>query len=76
MKGGIGQLMKQAQEMQANMKKAQEEMASLTSRFVAGLPASKMSCSNPRRPPSPRSSRCKVPRRLSPQTGRRLTGKN
>jgi DNA-binding protein YbaB len=26
MKGGIGQLMKQAQEMQANMKKAQEEM--------------------------------------------------
>ena len=33
MKGGIGQLMKQAQEMQANMKKAQEEMASIT---VAG----------------------------------------
>ena len=30
MKGGIGQLMKQAQEMQANMKKAQEEMASMT----------------------------------------------
>ena len=30
MKGGIGQLMKQAQEMQATMKKAQEEMASLT----------------------------------------------
>ena len=30
MKGGIGQLMKQAQEMQANMKKAQEEMASTT----------------------------------------------
>ena len=30
MKGGIGQLMKQAQEMQANMKKAQEEMSSLT----------------------------------------------
>ncbi|MDX1480119.1 MAG: YbaB/EbfC family nucleoid-associated protein [Woeseiaceae bacterium] len=30
MKGGIGQLMKQAQEMQANMKKAQEEMAQLT----------------------------------------------
>ena len=30
MKGGIGQLMKQAQQMQANMKKAQEEMASLT----------------------------------------------
>ncbi len=30
MKGGIGQLMKQAQEMQTNMKKAQEEMAALT----------------------------------------------
>ncbi|MDX2410692.1 MAG: YbaB/EbfC family nucleoid-associated protein [Woeseiaceae bacterium] len=29
MKGGIGQLMKQAQDMQANMKKAQEEMASI-----------------------------------------------
>ena len=30
MKGGIGQLMKQAQEMQENMKKAQAEMATLT----------------------------------------------
>jgi len=30
MKGGIGQLMKQAQQMQANMQQAQEEMASLT----------------------------------------------
>lgn len=30
MKGGIGQLMKQAQQMQASMQKAQEEMASLT----------------------------------------------
>ena len=30
MKGGIGQLMKQAQQMQADMKKAQEEMAALT----------------------------------------------
>lgn len=29
MKGGIGQLMKQAQQMQADMKKAQEEMASM-----------------------------------------------
>jgi DNA-binding YbaB/EbfC family protein len=29
MKGGIGQLMKQAQKMQEEMKKAQEEMASL-----------------------------------------------
>ena len=30
MKGGIGQLMKQAQQMQADMKKAQEEMASIS----------------------------------------------
>jgi DNA-binding YbaB/EbfC family protein len=30
MKGGIGQLMKQAQQMQADMKKAQEEMAAMT----------------------------------------------
>lgn len=30
MKGGIGQLMKQAQQMQADMQKAQEEMASVT----------------------------------------------
>lgn len=30
MKGGIGQLMKQAQKMQADMQKAQEEMARLT----------------------------------------------
>ena len=30
MKGGIGQLMKQAQQMQTEMQKAQEEMASLT----------------------------------------------
>ena len=30
MKGGIGQLMKQAQKMQVDMQKAQEEMASLT----------------------------------------------
>ena len=30
MKGGIGQLMKQAQQMQADMKKAQDEMASIT----------------------------------------------
>ena len=29
MKGGLGNLMKQAQEMQANMEKAQEEIASL-----------------------------------------------
>jgi len=30
MKGGIGQLMKQAQQMQADMKKVQEDMARLT----------------------------------------------
>ena len=30
MKGGIGQLMKQAQKMQVDMQKAQEEMAKLT----------------------------------------------
>jgi DNA-binding YbaB/EbfC family protein len=30
MKGGIGQLMKQAQQMQADMQKAQEEMGNLT----------------------------------------------
>ncbi|MCH8335292.1 MAG: YbaB/EbfC family nucleoid-associated protein [Proteobacteria bacterium] len=30
MKGGIGQLMRQAQQMQADMQKAQEEMANLT----------------------------------------------
>jgi len=30
MKGGIGQIMKQAQKMQEDMQKAQEEMASLT----------------------------------------------
>jgi DNA-binding YbaB/EbfC family protein len=29
MKGGLGNLMKQAQQMQANMQKAQEELASL-----------------------------------------------
>ena len=39
MKGGIGQLMKQAQEMQANMKKAQEEMASLTVNGESGAGA-------------------------------------
>lgn len=30
MKGGIGQLMKQAQKMQEDMKKAQEEMSAIT----------------------------------------------
>ena len=46
MKGGIGQLMKQAQEMQANMKKAQEEMASLevTGESGAGAVRITMTC--------------------------------
>lgn len=46
MKGGIGQLMKQAQEMQANMKKAQVEMASLTVTGESGAGAVRitMSC--------------------------------
>lgn len=46
MKGGIGQLMKQAQEMQANMKKAQEEMASMTvtGESGAGMVRITMSC--------------------------------
>ncbi len=46
MKGGIGQLMKQAQEMQANMKKAQEEMASIsvTGESGAGMVRITMTC--------------------------------
>lgn len=46
MKGGIGQLMKQAQEMQANMKKAQDEMAALTvtGESGAGMVRIVMSC--------------------------------
>lgn len=36
MKGGIGQLMKQAQQMQAEMQKAQEEMAALTVQGESG----------------------------------------
>lgn len=36
MKGGIGNLMRQAQEMQANMQKAQEELASLEVTGTAG----------------------------------------
>ena len=46
MKGGIGQLMKQAQEMQENMKKAQEEMASLevTGESGAGAVKITMTC--------------------------------
>jgi len=46
MKGGIGQLMKQAQEMQANMQKAQEEMAAITvtGESGAGMVRITMSC--------------------------------
>mgnify|MGYP001816713502 CR=1 FL=1 len=46
MKGGIGQLMKQAQEMQANMQKAQEEMASIEviSESGAGVVRIAMTC--------------------------------
>ena len=36
MKGGIGQLMKQAQQMQADMEKVQEEMANTTVTGEAG----------------------------------------
>jgi len=46
MKGGIGQLMKQAQQMQADMQKAQEEMARLTvtGESGAGLVKIAMTC--------------------------------
>jgi len=46
MKGGIGQLMKQAQQMQADMKKAQEEMASVTvtGESGGGMVKVKMTC--------------------------------
>jgi len=46
MKGGIGQLMKQAQQMQADMQKAQEEMSSITvtGESGAGMVKLAMSC--------------------------------
>ena len=46
MKGGIGQLMKQAQQMQADMQKAQEEMANLTvaGESCAGMVKITMTC--------------------------------
>lgn len=48
MKGGIGQLMKQAQQMQAEMQKAQEEMAKLTvtGESGAGMVKITMTCKN------------------------------
>lgn len=46
MKGGIGQLMKQAQEMQKNMHKAQEEMGAMTvvGESGAGMVRIEMTC--------------------------------
>ena len=46
MKGGIGNLMKQAQQMQANMQKAQEEMANIevTGKSGGGLVSVVMNC--------------------------------
>jgi len=46
MKGGIGQLMKQAQKMQADMQKAQEEMSniSVTGESGGGMVRLTMSC--------------------------------
>ncbi len=46
MKGGLGNLMKQAQQMQANMQKAQEEMARIevTGQSGGGLVKVTMTC--------------------------------
>lgn len=46
MKGGIGQLMKQAQQMQQKMKEAQEEMASIvvTGQSGGGMVTVEMTC--------------------------------
>ncbi len=48
MKAGLGQLMKQAQKMQADMKKAQEELADLevTGEAGGGLVSIRMTCRN------------------------------
>jgi DNA-binding YbaB/EbfC family protein len=48
MKGGMGNLMKQAQQMQANMAKAQEELAKIEVEGVAanGLVKITMTCKN------------------------------
>lgn len=48
MKGGMGNLMKQAQQMQANMQKAQEELANIDVEGIAanGLVKVQMSCKN------------------------------
>lgn len=46
MKGGLGQLMRQAQQMQADMKKAQEELASVevTGSAGGGMVSVTMNC--------------------------------
>ncbi len=48
MKGGLGNLMKQAQQMQENMQKAQEELAKeeVTGQSGAGMVQITMTCSN------------------------------
>jgi DNA-binding YbaB/EbfC family protein len=48
MKGGMGNMMKQAQQMQANMQKAQAELANIDVEGIAsnGLVKVTMSCSN------------------------------
>ena len=48
MKGGMGNLMKQAQQMQANMAKAQEELANIDVEGIAanGLVKVQMTCKN------------------------------
>jgi len=48
MKGGMGNLMKQAQQMQANMQKAQEELANIDVEGIAanGLVKVQMTCKN------------------------------
>lgn len=48
MKGGMGNLMKQAQQMQANMQKAQDELASVEVEGIAanGLVKIQMTCKN------------------------------
>ena len=48
MKGGMGNLMKQAQQMQANMQKAQEELTNVDVEGIAsnGLVKVLMSCRN------------------------------
>src|SRR4029078_4450139 len=49
MKGGLGALMKQAQQMQENMKRVQEELAAIEveGQSGAGLVEVKMTCKNP-----------------------------